>query len=180
MAISNSSTRFGWLTRLLHWLVALHILGLIGLGYYMVDLSYYDPNYNDSLRYHKAFGITAFALGLFKVVWFFGNTQPEPTAPLPAWQLTASHVVHWLLLLAMVAIPASGYLISTSAGEGIDVFGWFEVAALFEVSDDNRELAIVIHEYLAYGTLALVGLHAAAAVKHQFIDRDGTLTRMLW
>jgi cytochrome b561 len=180
MAISNTRHSFGWLTRLLHWLVAAHILGLIALGWYMVDLSYYDPYYHDSLHYHKAFGILALVLGMLKVLWYGANRQPEPTAALPTWQRRAANMVHWWLLLLMVLIPASGYLISTSAGDGIDLFGWFELPALLNISDEQRELAILVHEWLAYGTLGLVGLHMLAALKHQFIDRDGTLKRMLW
>ena len=180
MTLMNSSNRFGWPTRLLHWLVALHILGLIALGWYMVDLSYYDPNYHDALGYHKAFGVVALLLGVIKVVWYLLNRQPQPTAPLPRWQLLASHGVHWLLLLMMVAIPLSGYFISTSAGDGIELFGVAELPALLIISDEWRERAILVHEWLAYGTLGLVGLHAAAAFKHQLVDRDGTLKRMLW
>ncbi len=180
MALSNSSTQFGWLTRLLHWLVALHILGLVALGAYMVDLSYYDPNYHASLTYHKAFGIVALGLGVLKVLWYLSNRQPDPTAPLPGWQVFASHAVHGVLLLMMVVIPVSGYFISTSAGEGIDLFGWFEVPALITISDALRDIAIDVHEFLAYGVLVITGLHAMAALKHQFIDRDGTLKRMFW
>jgi cytochrome b561 len=180
MAITNTRSSFGWLTRLLHWLVALHILGLIALGWYMVDLSYYDPNYHDSLTYHKAFGMLALTLAACKVLWFIANVQPSPTAPLPAWQALASHSVHLLLLGLMLVIPVSGYLISTSAGDGIDLWGWFEIPALIELSDAWRDVAISTHEYLAYGILAITGLHAAAALKHQFIDGDGTLKRMLW
>ncbi len=180
MAITNSSTQFGWLTRLLHWLVALHILGLVALGAYMVDLSYYDPNYHDSLTYHKAFGVVALGLGVFKVLWYLSNRQPDPTVPLPGWQVLASHGVHSLLLLMMVAIPLSGYFISTSEGEGIDIFGMLELPALVTISDALRDIAIEVHEFLAYGVLAVAGLHTMAALKHQFIDRDGTLKRMFW
>lgn len=180
MAISNSTHSFGWLTRLLHWLVAALILGLIALGWYMVDLSYYDPNYHDSLHYHKAFGVLALVAGLFKVAWYIGNQQPAALTSLPVWQHRAAQAMHWLLLLLMVLIPVSGYFISTSAGDGIELFDGLEVPALLTISDPVRDLAIAIHELLAYSALGLVGLHAGAALKHQFIDRDGTLKRMLW
>ncbi|MFT6915121.1 MAG: cytochrome b561 [Motiliproteus sp.] len=180
MAITNTRNSFGWLTQLLHWLVALHILGLIALGWYMVDLSYYDPNYHDSLYYHKAFGMLALTLAACKVLWFVFNIQPAPAAPLPPWQEWASRAAHLLLLGLMLIIPVGGYFISTSAGDGIDMLGLLEIPALIDVSDDWRDLAISSHEFLAYSLLALTGLHATAALKHQFIDRDGTLKRMLW
>jgi cytochrome b561 len=80
----------------------------------------------------------------------------------------------------MLLIPATGYIISTSAGDGISMFGWFEVPALLPAGETVRDIAIELHYWLAYGTAALVVIHAAAAVKHQFIDRDGTLRRMTW
>ncbi len=87
--------------------------------------------------------------------------------------------MHLTLFAMMVAIPITGYGISTSAGDGITIFGWFEVPALIPESEALRDLAIELHYYLAYGTAALVLLHAMAAFKHQFIDRDGTLGRMI-
>lgn len=180
MAISNTPNSFGWLTRLLHWLVALHILGLIALGWYMVDLSYYDPNYHDSLLYHKAFGMLALTLAACKVLWFGFNVQPAPTVPIAHWQEWASKTVHLLLLALMLIIPVSGYFISTSAGDAIDMLGLIEIPALIAVNETWRDIAISTHEFMAYSVLALSGLHAAAALKHQLIDGDGTLKRMLW
>ena len=85
-----------------------------------------------------------------------------------------------LFLGLMIVIPLTGYLISTSAGDGISVFGMFEVPALVEKNVTLRDLAIAVHYYTAYGTAFLVVLHAGGALKHQFVDRDDTLRKMLW
>ena len=82
--------------------------------------------------------------------------------------------------MMMVLIPLTGYLVSTSEGEGIDLWGWFTVPAVVVAGEGLRDLAIETHYWCAYGTLAIAAVHAAAAVKHQFLDRDGTLRRMLW
>jgi cytochrome b561 len=79
----------------------------------------------------------------------------------------------------MLALPVTGYLVSGSAGQAIPVYGWFEVPALARLEAGARDLVIAIHYYCAYGTGALAALHAAAAVKHQFVDRDGLLARMI-
>ena len=79
----------------------------------------------------------------------------------------------------MVAGPLTGYVISTSAGDGIAIFGWFEVPAVLPKSEALRDAAVELHYYLAYGTAALVLLHVTAALKHQFVDRDDILSRML-
>ena len=86
---------------------------------------------------------------------------------------------HWVLNALIVVLPITGYLISTSEGAGIDVFELFEVPAFFDVSTGTRDLAIDIHYYLAYGGIALVGIHALAAFKHTLIDKGSTLIRML-
>ncbi len=79
----------------------------------------------------------------------------------------------------LVAVPVTGYLISTSAGDGISMFGWFDVPAVLPRSDWIRDLAVELHFYLAYTTAMLVAIHVLAALKHHFVDRDATLRRML-
>jgi cytochrome b561 len=176
----SSKTDYGIITRLLHWLVALLIIGLIGLGWWMVDLSYYDRWYNRALDLHKALGMLVLALAAVKIGWMMFDGRPGFPDSISSWERTAATAVHHLFYLLMLLIPVTGYIISTSAGDGISMFGWFEVPALLPAGETVRDIAIELHYWLAYGTAALVVIHAAAAVKHQFIDRDGTLRRMTW
>ena len=171
--------RYSLPTRVLHWLVALVILGLIGLGWWMVDLTYYDPWYNRSLELHKGIGMIGLPLALAFVLWALVKRGP-PLPEMPRWQRAAAHATHGLLFLLMLALPVTGYLISTSAGDGVGVFGLFEVPALVDGGERLRDLAVDLHYYMAYGALGLVCLHAGAALKHQLLDRDGLLRRMLW
>ena len=103
-----------------------------------------------------------------------------PLPDMPRWQRVAAHATHGLLFVLMLALPVTGYLISTSAGAGVSVFGWVEVPALLEGGEKLRDLAVDLHYYMAYGALGLACLHAAAALKHQLVERDGLLRRMLW
>ena len=180
MQLKNSTTSYGVVTKLLHWMVALLIVGLIWLGWYMVDLTYYDRWYNDSLSLHKAFGLLVLALGITKIAWIVYSHPPDFVASLKRWERLAARSTHHLFYLLMLLIPTTGYVISTSKGAGISMFGWFEVPPLFAVSESMRDLAIEVHFYAAYGAAAFVVLHAAAAIKHQVWDKDGTLRRMLW
>ena len=179
MALANTPTRFGLVSRLLHWTVAALILFLIWLGWYMVDLTYFDKWYNGSLRLHKSLGMFVLGLGAAKIGWQLYSPVPAPAAGLRPWERRASLVMHRLLLALLVLIPATGYLISTSAGKGIDMFGWFEVPAFGRLPDSARDLAIKLHFYLAYGTGVLALGHAVAALKHELLNRDGTLMRMI-
>ena len=180
MKLTNSQHAYGAVTRVLHWLVALLMIGLIGLGWWMVDLSYTDRWYHDALEWHKALGMIALALGSAKAVWSLVNARVAFAAGLTPHERFAARTVHGLLLLLMVLIPVTGYLISTSAGDGISLFGLTEVPALVSKNDRVRDLAIAVHYYAAYAAAVLACLHAGAALKHQFIDSDGTLRKMLW
>ena len=180
MRLANDPQTFGAVSKLLHWLTALCIVGLIALGFYMVDLTYFDRWYNESLSIHKALGMLVLALGMTTFLWRFISPSPAALASLKPWERVAAHAMHHTLLTLVIVIPLSGYLISTSAGKPIAFFGWFDIPPLIAVDAKMRDLAIEVHYYLAYTTGLLVLLHAAAAVKHQLIDRDGTLARMIW
>ena len=172
-------SRFGLFSKLLHWLIAILILGLIWLGWYMVDLTYYDKWYNDSLHYHKSLGILVLALALVKIGWQQYTPAPGPVTGLKTWEKTGAKLMHYVLWGMMLLIPVTGYLISTSAGKPIQLFNWFAIPAIVDVDEELRELAIDVHFYLAYATLFLAAGHAGAALKHHFINRDDTLKRML-
>ena len=180
MQIKNSADKFGLITRLLHWIIGLSIIFLIWLGWYMVDLTYYDKWYNSSLTWHKSLGMIVLGLALIKLGWQFYSSPPDTVGKLKPWEKTSARLMHGILLTVMVLIPVTGYLISTSDGKAVAVFSWFNIPAI--ISDDSRirDLAIDAHFYLAYGTAVLVIGHIGAALKHQFIDKDSTLTRMLW
>ncbi len=145
----------------------------------MVDLSYYDRWYNRSLELHKSLRMAALAVAAAKIAWLVYDIKPDYAESIGPWERTAATVVHHLIYLLMLLIPATGYVVSTSAGDGISVFGLFQVPAVSPVREGLRDLAIELHFLLASGIGVLVVVHALAALKHQFIDRDGTLKLML-
>jgi len=179
MPFGNTATGYGRLSKSLHWLNALLIPGLIGLGCYMVGLTYYDRWYNAALSWHKSLGLMALGLALIMIGWQWYSPAPAPPAGLQPWERLAAKIMRAMLLAMMFVIPISGYLVSTSAGQGVDMFGLLQVPALLHGSVALRDGAITVHFYSAYGTALLVLGHAGAALKHQFINRDDTLRRML-
>jgi cytochrome b561 len=180
MKIGNTANEFGALTRLLHWIIGLLIIFLIWLGWYMVDLSFFDPWYNSTLAWHKALGMIVLALAVIKIGWQLYSPAPALGGELKPWERAAARGMHRLLIGMMILIPLTGYFISTSDGKPVEIFGWFSVPAVMKISEPTRDLAIDAHFYLAYATVLLVIGHAGAAFKHQFVNRDGTLTRILW
>ena len=180
MLIKNTKARFGLVSKALHWTAAALMLGLIWLGWYMVDLTYYDKWYNASLHYHKSLGLLVLVLALAKIGWQWHTRAPAPLPSLKTWERVGAKLMHYVLWGMLLLLPITGYLISTSAGKPIQLFNWFELPPLVEVDEALRELAIAVHYYLAYAALLLIAAHAGAALKHHFINRDDTLKRMLW
>jgi len=164
-------------TRALHWLQAALILGLVALGGWMVELDYYHRWYNAALFWHRALGLTVPFVAAAQLACRLRR------APLPAvgarWEQAAAAAAHRLLFALMFAIPLSGYMISTSAGASIPLPGGLQLPAVATVPAAARDFAVAAHYWLAYAIAALAAIHAAATLKHQFIDRAPVLRRML-
>jgi len=163
---------------LLHWLIAVLILGLFGLGIYMAGLPL-SPQKLKLYSYHKWAGLTVLSLALLRVLWRITHKPPPLPASQPQWQQLAAHAGHGLLYVLIFAAPFSGWLMSSALGFPVV---WFGVLPLPDLIDKNKELGEVlklVHRYLNYSFLAVVIGHALAAIKHQWLDKDGTLSRML-
>lgn len=177
--LKNSQDRYGIVARALHWLMALLLVALFALGWYITEISYYNPWYKLSFDMHKSFGMVAFALALLRIGWIMYDPAPPLPTTMPRWAQLAAKGGHLTLYLMMLLIPVSGYLISTADGQGISVFELFEVPALLPPMERMEDLAGWAHYLLAFGTAWLVLAHMLAAIKHQYLDRDGTLDKML-
>lgn len=175
----NTQTDYGWPSIILHWLIALAVIGMFGFGLWMTGLDYYHPWYHEAPELHKAIGILLFGVVGLRLVWRLLNPTPRPEPGLRRWEVVASGLVHWLLYLLLFATMIFGYLMSTAAGDPVSVFGLFEVPPSYTGLPDQEETAGLIHEWLAWTIIILAGLHALAALKHHFLDRNRTLRRML-
>jgi cytochrome b561 len=172
----NTLNSYGWVSIVLHWLVAITVTGLFALGLWMVALTYYDPWYRLAPDLHKSTGVLLFFVMLARLAWHMANPRPRLSgAP---WEQRAARLTHGLLYLFLYALMVSGYLISTADGRAIDVFGLFDIPATL-TGKRQEDTAGLVHEVLAYSVIALATLHALAALKHHFIDHDNTLKRML-
>jgi len=178
MQFRNTSARYGLVSVVLHWLVALVVFGLFALGFWMVGLSYYDPWRQSAPDLHKSIGILLFAMMLLRVLWRLLNPAPAALASHGRLTRLASKLGHGVLYLGLFGVMISGYLISTADGRGIEVFGLVSVPATLTGISQQEDIAGAIHEYLAWGLVIFAGLHGLAALKHHFIDRDSTLLRM--
>ncbi|MBV1863156.1 MAG: cytochrome b [Rhodobacteraceae bacterium] len=177
MQIKSTDESYGLIARLLHWGMAAAILAMFALGYWMRTLDYYSPWYKQAPDIHKGVGMILMALLVFRMLWRVLDHRPDDK-DLKAIERKLSHLLHTGFYLLLVVLMIAGYLIATLDGRVIDVFGWIEVPSL-HTQKGLEETAGWIHEFLAYLLMGLVALHAAAALKHHFVDRDKTLLRML-
>ena len=177
--IRNSKSGFGKLTIIIHWLSALIVIGQFGFGLYMLSLDYYDPNYRVLPHYHKSIGILFGGLLLFRIIWSLINPSPDPAEGVKVWEHRIARIIQRLMLTLLVIIVFLGYLISTAKGSSIEVFNWFEIPATITSIEDQEDIAGELHYWFALALMIIAGLHALAALKHHFIDRDNTLIRML-
>lgn len=164
----------------LHWLIALLIVGGFVVGLYMTGLKL-SPEKLKLYSWHKWSGMTVLALAAGRLAWRARHPPPAPLPGQPRWQLRAAHAAHLALYGLIVAVPMSGWLYSSASGYPVVYFG-IKALQLPDLVGKNKELAALlknVHECLNWTMAALVTVHAAAAVKHQLVDRDGTLGRML-
>ncbi|OAI49156.1 cytochrome B [Gammaproteobacteria bacterium SCGC AG-212-F23] len=178
MLMRNTQDRFGFVAIFLHWLMAIVLIGLVILGLYMTRI----PISLDKLKlfgWHKEWGILALMLVIVRLAWRLLNTTPTLNE-LPWWEKIGARAAHWAFYFFMLAIPISGWLMTSAAGLPASFFGWFVLPDLVTPSEQNRILFAVTHKWLAYGLIATFCVHVAAALKHYVINKDEILQRMLW
>ncbi|MGM0570211.1 cytochrome b [Marinobacter sp.] len=179
MQLLNSSRRFGAVHATLHWLVALAVFGLFGLGYYMVDLTYYDEFYRLGPHIHRSIGILLFVVVILRLIWRLLDTTPAALGSHSPAEVLSARLAHGVLYLLLFTAMVSGYLISTADGSSIRVFSWFEVPSVTGRIRGMEDIAGDIHYWVTWGLVVLASLHGLAAIKHHIVDRDDTLRRML-
>ena len=180
MTISNlnDSERYTPTAIALHWLMALLIIGLLALGYYMADLPKGVPNRADFFNLHKSLGLLAGILIVLRLYWRRKHPAPSLPASMPNWTRQAADWGHRLLYICMVLQPVSGYLSSSFNKYGVKFFG----LPLPKWTDEDANLSHLFkesHEFIATLLVALIVLHVLAALKHKLIDRDQIVQRML-
>ncbi|QDH60429.1 cytochrome b [Pandoraea pnomenusa] len=177
----------------LHWAVALLMLGNVAIGQTIALLSDATLEKIDVrfwIDLHKSIGITVLGLAMLRVVWRLTHRPPPLSQVFASWERASAHAVHWMLYLLILALPLTGWAhdsawVAASTHPlvlfGVVPFprmGW--LMGMNEASKDYwHDLLGNVHAYCAYALYALLALHIGAALKHQWIDRHSVLRRML-
>ncbi|GHH47980.1 cytochrome b [[Pseudomonas] boreopolis] len=179
MTLKNTADRWGGVSQLLHWLIALLILLLGIVGLTMGDLPK-TPKYFWVYTAHKSLGITVLALAVVRLAWRLYAGAPRPEPGTPGWQERIAAATHVLLYVLIFAIPLSGWLYDSASGlRPFHWFGLFEMPKLSPPDEQLRALSHSAHEWGFWLLIAVVLAHAGAAFYHHLFQRDATLARML-
>lgn len=183
-SMSSRHERYSLPMRLLHWLRAVLILGLIAVGWIMVSLADEVPSkYEVLYPTHKEFGVLLFLVAVVHMIIRANSTLPKPAPGLAPWEVFLSRNIQRIIIALTLIVPLLGYSMSSSytQSDGVPFF-FTMLPELLPKNDGNFEIFQWLHKILAFTLLGLVAVHVLGALKHRLIDRDpdkDALRRML-
>jgi cytochrome b561 len=181
-----SARRFSAPAILLHWTIAALILFNLYLGLRQDAEESVIARF-EILQLHKSIGITVLALSVLRLIWRFMNPPPPYPASMKGWEKAVASLTHWSFYGLMIGLPLLGWVIVSASVRNIptllyQAIPWPHLPGLMELPIETRrqitEVAGGAHGLLAWIAMALIVLHVAAALKHQFVTKDGVLYRM--
>ena len=175
MALRNTTESYGWLAKLLHWTIALMLIGLVYAGLTFNGMER-GPDRTELAALHKSMALLMLLLMTVRLVWKFMNARPAESPGSPAWQRTAATLTHWLLYGAVYFQLTMGILVSGQRAFGF--FGLFEIPPFLEQNEQQHELFEGLHAWGWKILAGLVTLHVLAALYHHFKLKDNILRRM--
>lgn len=161
----------------LHWIMAVIIVVVWILGFYMADLPR-GPDKTLLVQWHKAIGSTAIVLVAIRLAWRATHSPPPLPDSVPSWQQKTAHWVHWLLYALIFAQPMIGWAMSSARGFPVSLGGVIPLPALLMKDEILAKSLTELHEVVGWSLAVLVAGHIAMALKHHFFDRDTVLLRM--
>lgn len=177
-----SPTRYNTVSIILHWLLALLILFLLFPGEELIEVERGQSAADWGPTAHASLGMLVLLLSLVRILWRLMHKAPPLSAAMPVWQVKATAAIHGLLYLLMLAIPLTGWLALAPWGaERLDAntISFFKLLPL-NVMPDLGEWTAEVHEIAGKLAQILIAIHVLAALKHQFIDKDGLMRRMMF
>jgi len=178
MRMRDTHEKFTWPTIGLHWVIAIAIIAMLAFGLYLEDMPR-GPEKGELIGLHKSVGMLILILALVRVAWRILNKFPKSISPLVNWQEKLAKLTHWVLIIGTVLMPVSGVFMAIGGGHAVAIFGLEIIAGSPEKIEVLSQIGHTAHGLGGKLLILFVLLHFVAAIKHQFIDRDGTLSRML-
>ena len=162
----------------LHWLMALLLVGMLAVGFYMVDLPV-SPWKLKIYSWHKWTGVTLFVLVSVRLVWRLSHRPPDLPRTMSALARLVTHSGHWLLYGLMFAIPVSGWLMSSAKGFQTVYLGVLPIPDLVGKNKVLGDLLLRVHQTLNLLFVATLLCHVGMVLKGHWVDKRPILRRML-
>ncbi|MBB5393129.1 MULTISPECIES: cytochrome b [unclassified Herbaspirillum] len=173
----RGQARYDRVAVLLHWSIALLVLGMLALGYYMVGIPKGTPDRAVYFNLHKSCGVLAGVLVVIRLLWRLTHRPPAFPVDMAAWNIKAAQGGHLLLYALMVLQPLSGYLSSSFNKYGVKFFG-LQLPRWATEDAGLRDSLMGYHKLLALLFAVLIALHVLAACKHLLSGRQHAARRM--
>lgn len=177
LPFKNTAQSFGVVARAFHWSMALVMLGLLALGFWMVWMPV-SPFKFELYGWHKSFGLVILGFGVMRLFWRFMSVHPAALPSHAQWERFLSITIHIVLYISIIGMPLSGWLMSSAGEYPVRFFGMFDMPVLSGKNEALYDLMKVVHELFSFALIGAIGLHIAGALKHALLDRDETLRRM--
>ena len=178
MLLRNTPDRFGVIAQSVHWLTLILLIGSFTLAFSMTAMPL-SPRKLQFYSWHKWVGVTVFLIVILRLAWRLANPVPQQPATVPLWQRRAAALSHAALYTVLIVMPLTGWIMSSALNLPVVYLGLIHIPSPFGVDRELGETMKHVHHFLAWTFLALVSVHALAALYHHFVLRDDVLRRML-
>lgn len=176
--LRNTSNCYGLISQLFHWLVVLLILMQYAWAWRIDNAEGFRLRL-ELVTQHKTIGMAVLSLAILRLLWRLFNRPPALPGGMKGWELLLAKAGHWILYGLIFAMPLTGWLYSSAAGLGDFWWGPFNFPSLVDPGERLEDLFGVMHQWLAVSLAGMAGIHVLAALRHQFVLKDGLMKRML-
>jgi len=179
MAKASTPTQYGFVSKLLHWTLFL----LVSANFILITrvdmLIKGDARISQLVNLHRSIGVLVLLLAALFIYWEISHPKPALPKNMNKPSRILAKSVHGLMFLLLLALPISGYVMSTLAGKTISFFGLFNLPVLLAANKPMAKEVFEVHGALAFTLLILVLIHVAASFYHHLVKKDNVLVRML-
>lgn len=174
MLMRNSVDRYGLISILLHWIMAILILVLLVLGFLMTHI----PMRSSLYAWHIELGLLALFLMAIRLPWRLYNMSPSATL-IPRWEQIMTKGMIFCCYILMLALPITGWLLASASSLSLSFFDLFELPEIINPGNENRTVFISLHQWLSYFLIVVLVTHLIVTLTHHFIKKDGLMRKMV-
>jgi len=176
--LKNTFDSFGAVAKILHWVIALCVFGMLAVGLIMADMGP-SPEKIKLYGLHESTGVVVLLLAILYLAWHFSNPLPRLPGSLRPWHRRLARLSHLVLYALLFLMPLSGIVLSQADGYPVEVYDLFSLPNILSKNPALSKAALMVHQYGAFTLMGILGLHASAALYHHFILKTNVLRRML-